>query len=291
MESIGQVIDLMTLEELDVNLFRGKSYKTPWERVFGGQVLGQSLHAAYKTVPQDRLAHSMHAYFILPGICDLPIIYEVDTIRDGGSFTTRRVVAKQRGKAIFNMSASFQLKQPGVEHQMDMPEVKPAEKTKSVEERLKAIKFFAPKIYKKLIGIDPNAFEFRPVTNPYSLPPRNHDPYLQVWFKSMAKADVDVPMQHQLLACASDFGLLRTASLPHQTKLMTKKVLFASIDHAMWFHKPFKIDEWMLFETDSPSASNSRGFTRGSIYDQDGVLIASVVQEGLMRIKSKLTQL
>lgn len=286
MESIEQVIDLMTLEEIDIDLYRGKSYRTPWERVFGGQVLGQALHAAYQTVPEDRTAHSMHAYFILPGNCDFPIIYEVDRIRDGGSFTTRRVVAKQRGRAIFNMSASFQLSQPGMEHQMEMPKVKAAEDTKSVEERLKAIKFISPKIYKKLVGIDPNAFQFRPVTNPYSLPPRNHDPYLQVWFKSIQKAEVDMPMQHQLLACASDFGLLRTAALPHQTKIMMKKVLFASIDHAMWFHKPFKIDEWMLFETDSPSASNSRGFTRGSIYDTNGVLIASVVQEGLMRIKS-----
>jgi len=278
MESIEQVIDLMTLEELDVNLFRGQSYKTPWNRVFGGQVLGQSLHAAYQTVPEDRV--------ILPGDCDTPIIYDVDTIRDGGSFTTRRVVARQRGRAIFNMAASFQLQQPGLEHQMNMPKVQSPETTKSVEERLKLIKMFSPKIYKKLIGIEPNAFEFRPVTNPYSLPPRNHDPYLQVWFKSITDAQVTLPMQQQLLACASDFGLLRTASLPHQTKIMMKKMLFASLDHAMWFHKPFKIDEWMLFETDSPSASNSRGFTRGSIYDREGTLIASVVQEGLMRIKS-----
>jgi len=198
MESIEQVIDLMTLEEIDVNLYRGKSYKTPWDRVFGGQVLGQSLHAAYQTVPTDRTAHSMHAYFILPGICDLPIIYEVDRIRDGGSFTTRRVVAKQRGKAIFNMSASFQLNQPGVEHQMDMPQVQPAENTKSVEERLKAIKFFSPKIYKKLIGIDPNAFEFRPVTNPYSLPPRNHDPYLQVKLKWICLCNTNSSQPHQI---------------------------------------------------------------------------------------------
>jgi len=284
MESIDQVLELMNLEQLDVCLYRGQSYKTPWERVFGGQVLGQSLHAAYQTVPKDRIAHSMHAYFILPGDCDHPIIYEVDTIRDGGSFTTRRVVAKQRGKAIFNMAASFQLAQSGLEHQMDMPKVKAPEDTKSVSERLKPIKFLSPKIYKKLIGIDPNAFEFRPVTNPYSLPPQNLDPYLQVWFKSIAKADVDLPMQQQLLAAASDFGLLRTAALPHQTRIMMKKMVFASLDHAMWFHKDFRIDEWMLFETDSPSASNSRGFTRGSIYNRDGVLIASVAQEGLMRI-------
>ncbi len=286
MESIEQVVDLMNLEELDVNLYRGQCYTTPWERVFGGQVLGQSLSAAYRTVPTDRIAHSMHAYFILPGKCDKPIIYEVDTIRDGGSFTTRRVVAKQNGRAIFNMAASFQLQQSGLEHQMDMPKVQSPESTKSVGERLKPIKFLAPKIYKKLIGIDPNAFEFRPVTNPYAIPPRNLDPYLQVWFKAINDVEASLPLQHQLLACASDFGLLRTAALPHQTKIMMKKMVFASIDHAMWFHKPFKIDEWMLFETDSPSASNSRGFTRGSIFDREGVLIASVVQEGLMRMKN-----
>ena len=286
MENIQQVIDLMTLEKIDSNLYKGDSYVTPWERVFGGQVLGQSLHAAYQTVPEDRIAHSLHAYFILPGDCYSPIIYHVDTIRDGGSFTTRRVVAKQKGKAILNMAASFQLKQSGLEHQIDMPEVDEPEDTKSVNERLKVIKFIAPKIYKKLIGIDPNAFEFRPVTNPYSMPPRNLEPSLQVWFRAKEKVDVSDAMHQQLLACASDFGLLRTATLPHQTKIMTKKMLFASLDHAMWFHRDIKIDDWMLFVTDSPHASNSRGFTRGSIYTREGVLISSVTQEGLMRMKN-----
>lgn len=258
---------------------------TPWARVFGGQVLGQALHAAYQTVPTDRLAHSMHAYFILAGNCDIPIIYEVDTIRDGGSFTTRRVVAKQKGRAIFNMSASFQLHQPGLEHQMDMPKVQSPEETKSFTERLKAIKFFSPDLYKKLIGIDPNAIEFRPVTNPYSFPPSNKPPELQVWFRSKEKLDVPIQVQHQLLAYASDFGLLRTASLPHQTKLMMNKTLFASLDHAMWFHNDFDIGDWLLFQTDSPVAGNSRGFTRGAIYNEQGVLISSVAQEGLMRMR------
>lgn len=285
MEHIDQVLEFLDLEEIDKCLYRGKSYKTPWNRVFGGQVLGQALNAAYRTVPTDRILHSMHAYFILPGDCDKPIIYEVDIIRDGGSFTTRRVIAKQNGKAIFITATSFQLNQDGLQHQIPMPEVKDPEDTKTVEQRLKMIKFVSPKIYKKLVGIDPNAFEFRPVTNPYSLPPRNHKPHLQVWFKSIAKADVPLPVQHQLLACASDFGLLRTAALPHQTKILTKKMLFASLDHAMWFHQDFKIDEWMLYETDSPIASNSRGFTRGSIFNRNGELVASVAQEGLMRIR------
>ena len=285
MESMQQVIDLLTLEKLDVNLFRGQSYVTPWERVFGGQVLGQSLHAAYQTVPEERILHSMHAYFILPGNCYSPIIYDVDTIRDGGSFTTRRVVARQNGKAIFNMAASFQLKQKGFEHQFDMPVVKDPEETKTVNERLKTIKFLAPKMYKKLVGIDPNAFEFRPVDNPYSLPPKNMDPHLKVWFRLKEKVEASPAMHQQLLACASDFGLLRTATLPHQTKMMMKKMLFASLDHAMWFHKDCRVDEWMLFVTDSPTASNARGFTRGNIYNRSGDLIASVAQEGLMRIR------
>lgn len=285
METADQVIDILTLEKIDVNLYRGQNYETPWGRVFGGQVLGQSLHAAYQTVPEDRIAHSMHAYFILPGDVSVPIIYEVDTIRDGGSFTTRRVVAKQKGRAIFNMAASFQLSQTGLEHQIDAPNVDPVERTKTIAEQLKAIKFLSPKIYKKLIGIHPNAIEFRPVENPYKFPPRNLEPYMNVWFKCIEKLDVDLPMQHQLLAYSSDYGLLRTASLPHQTKLMTKKTLFASLDHAMWFHREFKMDEWLLFSTDSPSASNSRGFTRGSIFDQQGNLIASVAQEGLIRIR------
>ncbi len=285
MESIGQIIDLMKLEEIDDNLFRGACYKTPWNVVFGGQVLGQSLHAAYQTVPEDRVAHSMHAYFILPGDVNEPIIYYVDKIRDGRSFTTRRVLAKQKGKTIFITAVSFQLKQEGVKHQVDMPTVPPPEDVKSITEQLKTIKFISPKIYKKLLGIDPNAFDFRPVENPYKLPPRNMDPQMNVWFRSKEKADISSPMQQQILAAASDFGLLRTATLPHQTKLMMKKVMFASLDHAMWFHRDFKIDEWLLFSTDSPSASNARGFTRGSIFNQSGELVASVVQEGLIRIK------
>jgi len=176
MEHIDQVIDILTLEELDLNLFRGKVYKTPWDRVFGGQVLGQSIHAAYRTVPEDRKMHSMHAYFILPGDCTLPIIYDVDTIRDGGSFTTRRIIARQKGRAIFNMAASFQLDQQGVDHQAIMPEVPLPESIKSMPENLKPLKFFAPKVYKKLLGIDPNAFEFRPVQNIYKFPPQNFDP-------------------------------------------------------------------------------------------------------------------
>lgn len=285
MESIAQIIELMNLEKIDDDLFRGSCYKTPWNVVFGGQVLGQSLHAAYQNVPDDRVAHSMHAYFILPGNVDVPVIYHVDNIRNGRSFTTRRVVAKQNGKAIFNMAASFQLKQQGVEHQMDMSKVPPPEDVKPITERLKTIKFISPKIYKKLLGIDPNAFDFRPVENPYALPPRNLEPEMNVWFRSKEKADISLPMQQQILAAASDFGLLRTATLPHQTKLMMKKVMFASLDHAMWFHRDFKIDEWLLFSTDSPSASNARGFTRGSIFNREGQLVASVVQEGLIRIK------
>lgn len=285
MDTIKRVLDLITLEELDTNLYRGQSFMTPWARVFGGQVLGQALHAAYQTVPKDRLAHSMHAYFILPGNCDIPIIYEVDTIRDGGSFTTRRVVAKQKGRAIFNMSASFQLHQPGLEHQMHIPNVQGPEETKSMDEHLKVIKYISPITYKKLIGIDPNAIEFRPVTNPYSFPPSNKPPKLQVWFRSKEKVDVPIQVQHQLLAYASDFGLLRTAALPHQTTLMVKKTVFASLDHAMWFHGDFNISDWLLFETDSPVAGNSRGFTRGAIYNEKGVLISSVTQEGLMRIR------
>ncbi len=283
METLSQVMDLMTLEQLDVNLYRGRSYVTPWKRVFGGQVLGQSLHAAYQTTPPDRIAHSMHAYFILPGDVDVPIIYHVDTIRDGGSFTTRRVVAKQKGRAIFNMAASFQLNQDGIEHQAKMPDVPPPEEVKTISEQLKTIKFFSPKVYKKLIGIHPNAIEFRPVEQAYKLPPRNLKPQMHVWFKCNEKIDLSLPVQQQLLAYASDYGLLRTATLAHQTTLMMQKTMFASLDHAMWFHRDFKIDEWLLFATDSPSASGSRAFTRGNIFNRKGDLVASVTQEGLIR--------
>lgn len=281
MKTIKELIDLITLEKIDNQTFVGDNYKTPWGRVFGGQVLGQSLHAAYQTVPEDRFAHSMHGYFILAGDIDEPITYEVDTIRDGGSFTTRRVVAMQKGKAIFNMSASFQLRQEGFSHQLSMPNVLPPEVLLPDIEQFAVLKDSLPGLYKRLTIMHPNAIEFRPVESLELL--QRARPYRHVWIKTKEKVELDLPMQHQLLAYASDYNLLTTSALPHLDKVFTQPVFFASLDHAIWFHRDFRIDKWLLYAVESPSSSNSRGFSKGNIFDREGRLIASVVQEGLMR--------
>ncbi len=285
MKTVEELIKLLTLDRVDECTYVGENYKTPWGRVFGGQVLGQSLHAAYQTVPKDRFAHSMHAYFILGGDIDEPIRYEVDTIRDGGSFTTRRVVAWQKGRAIFNMSASFQLQQPGFNHQVSMPNVLPPEVLLPDIEQYAVLKDTLPALYKRLTIMHPNAIEFRPVESLEMM--QRAEPYRHVWIKTKEKTEVDLPMQHQMLAYASDYNLLTTAARPHLEKVLTQAVSFASLDHAMWFHRDFRMDEWLLYAIDSPSASNSRGFSRGSLFNQSGKLVASVVQEGLMREMKK----
>lgn len=285
MQSVQELIALLTLEQVDECTFIGQNYQSPWKRVFGGQVLGQSLHAAYQTVPQDRFAHSMHGYFILSGNIDVPIRYEVDTIRDGGSFTTRRVVAFQNDKAIFNMAASFQLKQEGVDHQIVMPNVLPPDVLLPDYEQIKELKDVAPKLYRRLTIIHPNPIEFRPVEKLNPLNPSTTRPYKHIWIRTKEKVEVDQRMQHQLLAYASDYNLLTTALIPHQGKIDRTSLFIASLDHAIWFHRDFRMDDWLLYATDSPSASNARGFSRGNIFNKDGSLVASVVQEGLLRVK------
>lgn len=283
MENIEELIALLTLERLDDNTFRGQNYQAPWKRVFGGQVLAQALHAAYQTVPKDRIAHSMHGYFILAGDISIPITYEVDIIRDGGSFTTRRVVAKQNGKAIFNMAASFQMEQEGVDHQIIMPNLISPEILLSDLEQIKELEKVAPAIYERMKKSHPQVFEFRPIEKITQQLKKDSTPYSHVWLRSKDKIEADLPMQHQLLAYASDYGLLMTATLPHREKLSKGNTFLASLDHALWFHRDFKLDDWLLYAMDSPSASNSRGFARGSIFNEEGVMVASVAQEGLIR--------
>lgn len=287
MKTVKELIDLLTLEKIDDCRFKGTNYRTPWKRVFGGQVLGQALHAAYQTVPEDRLAHSIHGYFILGGDIDVPIVYEVDTIRDGGSFTTRRVVAFQKDRPIFNLAASFQLKQDGFDHQIVMPNVLPAQVLLSDIEQAEAIKDDAPEIYNRLKALRPSPIEFRPVEkyDPHHL--GDGRPYRHIWMKSVEPMTIGMPMQHQLLAYASDYSLLGTASIPHRRKMDGERMFYASLDHAMWFHRDFRMDEWLLYAMDSPSASNARGFARGSVFDEKGRLVASVAQEGLMRVMRK----
>jgi acyl-CoA thioesterase-2 len=281
MKNAQDLIDLIELEPIEENIFRGQSHKTSWNRVFGGQVLAQSLYAASQTVVDDRIPHSMHGYFILPGDINMPIVYKVDRLRDGGSFTTRRVTAIQKGQAIFNMAASFQEPQVGLDHQISMPNVPPPETLATDTELAEEFKDTMPLLYQSFQV--PRPVEFRPVEKLDLLRPHSQNPFRHVWMKAKG----DIPSQKrihlEMLAYASDYNLLTTAILPHQDEISYLQLQLASLDHAMWFHREFRFDEWLLFATDSPSASNTRGFTRGSIFNRSGQLVASVAQEGLMR--------
>lgn len=287
MDALSDLIKLIRLKKINNHTFIGQNYIAPWGRVFGGQVLAQSLYAAYQTVPADRFAHSMHAYFILGGDINIPIKYEVDIIRNGGSFTTRRVVAYQNEKAIFNMSASFQKKQTGVNHQTSMPNVLLPDQLISSQEQIKKLKTISPEIYQRLKTYLPKAFEFKPASDMIFKLTKNSPPEDNIWFKTVDAVENNIPLQHQLLAYASDYNILRPASMPHRKELNTKKTFFTSLDHAIWFHRDFDISDWLLYVMDSPSASNSRGFSRGSIFNHKGTLIASVSQEGLIRVLDK----
>ena len=225
MNSLSELIELVNLEKINDHSFIGKNYQAPWGRVFGGQVLAQSLHAAYQTVSEDRYAHSMHAYFILGGNIDIPIKYEVDVIRDGGSFTTRRVVAFQNEKPIFNMSASFHKKQEGVDHQISMPNVFPPEKLMNSHAQIEQFKDVIPDTYKRYKSFLPKIFEFKPVDNMLTKLVKNSPPFDNIWFKTCEKVAQSIPLQHQLLAYASDYNILRPASMPHREFFKFKRSL------------------------------------------------------------------
>ena len=278
-----ELINLLTLKRKGENHFEGQNYKTAWGRVFGGQVLGQSLHAAYQTVPKDRIAHSMHGYFILGGDIDTPIDYHVDTIRDGRSFTTRRVVAFQNGKAIFNMAASFHIKEKGESHQINMPNVLTPDLLLTDIQQAERLQHKDPERFLRIMKAHPQIFEFKPVDKAIYLQTQNSAPFAHIWFRIKEKIQVDLSFQHQILAFASDYSLLLTATLPHRENLNNSKMYYASLDHALWFHREYKIDDWLLYVIESPSASNARGFSRGSIFNKKGIMVASVTQEGLMR--------
>ncbi len=285
MQTVEELSNLLNLERLDANLFRGNNYQTPWGIVFGGQVLAQSLNAARRTVPEDRCVHSMHAYFILPGDLSQPIIYDVDRIRDGGSFTTRRVIAIQKGRPIFNMAASFQLDQEGLDHQITMPNVPPPEALLTDIELSETWKNEAPEAYKRYQT--PRPIEFRPVEQFHPLDNTSQPPFRHVWMRASGSM-LDLKALHcEALAYASDYNLLGTSVLPHRDVVNDTELQFASVDHAMWFHRNFRMDEWLLYALDSPSASGTRGFNRGSIFTKEGKLVASVVQEGLIRKRRK----
>ncbi len=284
MLNLDELIDLIQLEEIDDCLFRGQNYKTPWKRVFGGQVLAQALNAAYQTVPEDRIAHSLHSYFILAGDTSRPIIYQVSVTRDGGSFSTRRVTALQKGKAIFVMAVSFQKKQEGFDHQNTMPEVEGPENLITDFEQAELLQDEAPDIYLRALARKIDALEFRPVEKLSFNEELAGKAIRHVWMKISEKKDIPLPLQHQLLAFASDYDLLLTAVFPHRTEINAMKLFIASLDHAMWFHRDMDFTDWLLYVIDSPSASNSRGMGYGRIFDQKGRLVSTVMQEGLIRV-------
>lgn len=284
MSIVEKLVALLELERLEQNLFRGQSLDIGTPNVFGGQVLAQGLSAATQTVDPSRKVHSLHAYFILPGDVKAPIVYEVDPIRDGRSFTTRRVIAIQHGRPIFNMAASFQIEEEGVEHKFDMPDVKDPDDIPDLRSMISEVPEGMPEIIKRYFTED-QPIEFRPVEleNPFA--PVERPPHNKIWFRTTAALPDEQSLHRILLAYVSDFNLLGTAMRPHAISSLQKGVKIASLDHALWFHRDFRMDDWLLYELDSPSASGARGFCRGSVFTRSGKLVASVTQEGLMRIK------
>jgi len=281
---LEQLIDVLKLKQLDENLFEGCSEDLGFKNVFGGQVCGQAMMAAYQTV--DKLiAHSMHGYFLRPGDHSLPIKYEVQLIRDGSSFTARRVIAHQHDKEIFTLNVSFQKPEIGFDHQFDMPETTDPDVLLSELEMRRRFKHLIPEKLRDQFTRD-RPIEIRPV-NPINYSnPDVRAPYKQNWFRAVATLPDDLSLHHCILAYASDFGLLGTSMLPHGVSFAQKGMQVTSLDHAIWFHRPFKIDDWLLYDMDSPSASHGRGFNRGNIYNQKGELVASVCQEALIRKRS-----
>jgi acyl-CoA thioesterase-2 len=285
--AVEELISILDLETLEHNLFRGRSPQSGWQRVFGGQVIGQALVAAQRTVEPDRHVHSLHCYFMRPGDPAVPIIYEVDRIRDGSSFTTRRVVAIQHGHAIFSLSASFQVDEPGLEHIIEMPEGVPAPDTLLSEKELIA-QFIdhVPEAVRKYWQRE-RPIEFKPVSLTHYMTREKLPPKQNVWIRTTGPVPDDRALQAAVLAYLSDMTLLDTSLFAHGRSIFDPDIQVASLDHAMWFHRPHKFDDWFLYSQDSPNSSGARGLTRGSIYASDGTLVASVAQEGLIRLRPK----
>ena len=285
--AVEELISILDLETLEHNLFRGRSPQSGWQRVFGGQVIGQALVAAQRTVEPDRHVHSLHCYFMRPGDPAVPIIYEVDRIRDGSSFATRRVVAVQHGHAIFSLSASFQVEEAGLDHIIEMPEDVPRPETLLREKDLIA-QFFEhlPESIKRYWQRE-RPIEMRPVSLTHYMTREKLPPKQNMWIRMTGPVPDDRAVQAAVLAYLSDMTLLDTSLFAHGRSIFDPDIQVASLDHAMWFHRPHKLDDWFLYSQDSPNSSGARGFTRGSIYASDGTLVASVAQEGLIRLRSK----
>jgi acyl-CoA thioesterase-2 len=280
--ALADLLTLLTLERLELNLFRGTSADIGNPQVFGGQVLGQALVAAHATVT-GRTVHSLHAYFLRRGDVNAPIVYEVDRSRDGHSFSSRRVVAIQHGEQIFHMAASFQVEEEGLEHQLPMPAVAPPEALPDLREVVHDQRARLPPAALRFLQRE-TPFEFRIVEPIDYARPAADEPRQHVWFRAVGELPDDVQLHRCLLAYVSDYHLVGTAMRPHGLSMASPDLVVASIDHAMWFHRPVRVDEWLLYAMDSPSASGARGLARASLFTREGLLVASTAQEGLVRV-------
>ncbi len=281
MQTPEGLTDLLTLRQLDAKSFEGENYQTVWKRVYGGQVLAQSLHAAHQTVPADRSVHSLHGYFILPGDIKTSITYKVESLRDGGSFNTRRVTAFQNDKAIFVLAASFHIAQKALDQHISSPAAAAPEELLSDADLLKNTNDMPDRMKLYLLARHPFAFEFRPEKDYSHLisPYENRN----VWFKLKKETTLSSQQQQEFLAYAVDYDLLVMSVMGHYKNDFSQPLQVASLDHAMWFHRPFDVNEWLLFAMDSPNVSGARCLGKGSIFDREGNLVATVIQEGLAR--------
>ena len=284
-QRLADLLQQFSLERLEVNLFRGESRDIGSPQVFGGQVLGQALKAACGTV-EGRLVHSLHAYFLRRGDFNRPSVYQVDRSRDGKSFSSRRVIAIQHGEQIFTFSASFQEPEEGFDHQVDMPRVPPPESLPDSSRPPDDVLERLPEKVRRFM-LRERPFELRRVEPIDVLQPSRAAPLQNVWLRTVGRLPDDDRLHRSLLAYVSDYNLLGTATLPHAIGAMDVNLSTASLDHAMWFHRPFRVDDWLLYSMDSPSAGGARGFTRGSVWSRDGRLVASTAQEGLIRVVAK----
>jgi len=283
--AVTRMLDTLDLEPLEHNLFRGRSPQVGWQRVFGGQVIGQALVAAERTM-DGRGAHSLHGYFMRPGDPAVPIIYQVERYRDGRSFSTRGVTAIQHGKAIFTMVASFHAGEQGFDHQIDMPEVPGPDELPSESELLTALPDSIPGNIRSYFERE-RPIEVRPVKRRNYLNPQVGEPVQHVWVRASSGLPDAEGLHRCVLAYASDITLLDTSLLAHGVTAFDADIMLASLDHAVWFHRPFRADDWLLYSQDSPSMFGARGFNRGSVFTRDGVLVASVAQEGMIRRRTK----
>jgi acyl-CoA thioesterase-2 len=279
---LSDLVTLLALERLDRDRFRGNSQNLGWGAIFGGQVLGQALSAATQTVTADRKVHSLHGYFLRSGDLDRPILYDVDRLRDGKSFSSRRVTAIQEGAAIFCLEASFQTEEAGLEHQDAMPEVPAADTLKSEREMALLLADKLPEVLRAMATAE-RPIEIRPVERRNPLRPQANPPLRHQWYRAIDRLPDDPALHCYLLAYASDFSFLGTSMDPHGVSWLTPGMQVVSLDHAMWFHRSFRMDEWLLYVVDSASASGGRGLVRGRFFDQSGRLVASCMQEGLIR--------